>query len=164
MWDKEILQKWQKYLCTKVTNCGMNSQSFHNGLHSLRSVICNRRLAPIFTCHCSQSYKEEGWTFLFMCSNATGCWAISFNRNNNSFYWEQMLTFGGCSSGGEKRKGDRQSPCVLWRVPLVLFDNSSESLGSPPENKACISITQTLMKALGLKKKKLARGECAWFS
>lgn len=31
--------------------------------------------------------------------------------------------------------------------------------GHPPENKACLSITQPLMKAIGLKKKKkLARG------
>ena len=47
---------------------------------------------------------------------------------------------------------------MLWRVPLVIFDYSAESPRNPPENKACISINQHVMKVFGLRKKKLARG------
>lgn len=74
---------------------------------------------------------------------------------------------------GERKKGSGEKgprpPRVPLRVPAVLRDNSPRVLrggGSPPESRACISITQILIKVLGLMKKKkkkerLARGECA---
>lgn len=164
MWTKEeLFQKSQEFLCTIVTNCGINSQSFHKGFHSLKFVMCNGRLVPIFTCRCSQSNKKERWKFLFMCSKVTGCRALSLffffflNETITLFYCKQMLTFEGSSSRWQKEKAsERQGPYVLSRLPPVLFDNSACPWGSPPENKVCISINQLLMKAFWLRKK-LAR-------
>lgn len=109
-----------------IFNCCTNLWSSYSIFQSLilLTAVCT-----------SQSHKESG-RFLFMCSKVTCYWAISFNRNSNSVYWEQMLTFGGgccCCSGREKRGGGEWGGvgCVLWRLPLVLCDNSPESLGAP---------------------------------
>ena len=78
-WGKEqVLQRGHECLGAIETNCGINSQWFQNRLHSLSFVMCNGRPAPIFTCRRSQSNKEVGWKFLFICSKVTGCWAIFF--------------------------------------------------------------------------------------
>lgn len=64
---------------------------------------------------------------------------------------------GGWGSGGEAVRFGECLWCYLTTV--------QSPWGSPPENKACLSITQLLMKAIGLKKKKkVARGWCGWFS
>lgn len=131
MWGKERgLQKEQKRLCTIVTNCGINSQSFHIGLHSLRFVMCNGCLAPIFTCHCSQSNREVGWKFLFMCSKATGCWAIFFLTETITLFIENKCWhLEGAAAGESKAEREREAGplCALesasgaiwqqWRVP-----------------------------------------------
>lgn len=136
MWGKEqVLQKEGKCLCTIVTNCGINSQSFRNGFHSLRFIMCNGRLAPIFTCHCSQSNKEEGWKFLFMCSKATGCRAIFFftlTETITLFIENKCWHLEGAAVGERKRERERgrgKRGFVLCRAPLVLYDNSAESSG-----------------------------------
>lgn len=81
----------------------------------------------------SQSHKERR-KFLFMCSKVTGRWAISFNGNSNSENkcWHLEAAGAAAAAVGEKKGeagGGDGGGCVLWRVPLVLFDNSPESLG-----------------------------------
>lgn len=162
MWTKEeLFQKSQEFLCTIVTNCGINSQSFHKGFHSLKFVMCNGRLVPIFTCRCSQSNKEEGWKFLFMCSKVTGCRALSLffflNETITLFIANKCWHLKGAAAGDRKKKRVKsRAPmcsrdclwCYLTTVPCPW--------GSPPENKVCISINQLIMKAFGLRKE-LAR-------
>lgn len=165
MWAKEeVFQKGRKFLCTIVTNCGINSQSFHKGFHSLSFVMCNGCLVPIFTCRYSQSNKEEGWKFLFMCSKVTGCQALSFSFF--LFLTETITLFiaNKCWHLKGAAAGDRKKERVRGRTPVCSGDCLWCYLttvpcpwGSPPENKVCISINQLLMKAFGLRKKP-ARG------
>lgn len=65
----------------------------------------------------------------------------------------------GAAAGEKWREGEGGRTPVLWRECLWCYLTTVLSpWGSPPENKAWISINQVLMKAFGLRKKKLARG------
>lgn len=58
--------------------------------------------------------------------------------------------------GSERERG--RAPVCFGECLWCYLTTVLSPQGSPPENKAYISINQLLMKAFGLRKKKLARG------
>jgi len=65
----------------------------------------------------------------------------------------------GAAAGERKRERMRGQASVCFGDCLWCYLTTLPSpWGSPPENKACISINQLLMKVFGQRKKELARG------
>lgn len=66
----------------------------------------------------------------------------------------------GAAAGERKGGWEREAGplCALESASGAIWQQCWVLGGSPPENKACISINQLLMKAFGLKKRELARG------
>ena len=100
----------------------------------------------------------------FSCVQRTGCPAFFFFlRETITLFienkcWHLEGAAVGERKGGWEREREAGPLCALESASGAIWQQCWVLGGSPPENKACISINQLLMKAFGLKKRELARG------
>lgn len=160
MWGKErVIQKGEKCLPTIVTNCGINSQLFHNGFTAWGLSCAMDALLPFFTTIALNQTKRWGGSFFSCVQRRPVAEQFLLTETITLFIENKCWHLEGAAAGEGWEGGREAGPlCALEIASGAIWQQCWVSGGNPPENRACISINHLLMKVFGLKKKKLAAG------